>query len=158
MSFEFTFLNYEGICEVDAGKCMEELQTDLLNIRSNHSDIGCLHSDHTCTVTYTFYDCEVSSSGSFTLKMLQDESYATDIYLTISSSSSIPGEKSTLKTAISTSDRHKYFRGSDPSTVFILMTPSLLLTDSDEWDTKSKGYHVSQTRDPTPGSMIEYSE
>lgn len=158
MSFEFTFTNYQGLCEIDSGKCIEKLQIESLNIRSSDSDTSCLHSDNTCTVTFTCYECEVTSSGSFTLRMLEDESYATDIYLTISSSSSIPSEKSTIKTTIATLDRLKYFRGSVPSEVFILMTPSLLLTDSEEWNTKSKGYHVSQIRDPIPGSIIEYSE
>jgi hypothetical protein len=90
--------------------------------------------------------------------MSEDESYATDIYITISSSSSIPGEYSTIKTKVSTSDRNKYFRGADPSIISLLMTPSLFLTDTRTWENELKGYHISETLDPKKGSEIEYSE
>jgi hypothetical protein len=91
-----------------------------------------------CIVSFKCLECELTNTGSLTLTMVEDESYATDIYITISSSSSIPGEYSTIKTKVSTSDITKYYRGSDPSIVNLLMTPSLFLTDTGEWENELK--------------------
>lgn len=111
-----------------------------------------------CMVSFKCYNCELLSTGSLTLTMEEDDSYATDIYVTISSSSSIPGENSTIKTNVSTSDNTKYFRGSDPIQIYLLMTPSLFHTDTEEWDDKLKGYHITELLDPQKGSTVEYSE
>jgi hypothetical protein len=111
-----------------------------------------------CIVSFKCSNCELISTGSLTLTMEEDDSYATDIYATISSPSSIPGENSTIKTFVSTSDNRKYFRGSDPSLIYILTTPSLFLTDTEDWDDRLKGYHITELLEPERGSMVEYSE
>ncbi len=87
----------------------------------------------------------------------ESESYATNIDIEISSTSSIPNQISQISTVIS-ADPGKYFRGADPSIAYLTMTPSLFLNDSGDWDNEQKGYHISYRLDSTPGSQIQYSE
>lgn len=111
-----------------------------------------------CIVSFKCSNCELISTGSLTLIMGEDDSYATDMYATISSSSSIPGENSTIKTFISTSDNTKYFRGPNPIQIYLLATPSLFLTDTGEWNSEVKGYHVTEVLDPKKGTVVDYPE
>jgi hypothetical protein len=111
-----------------------------------------------CIVSFKCYNCEVINAGSLTLTMEEDDSYASDIYATISSSSSIPGESSTIKTFVSTNDNTSYLRGPDPSLIYISTTPSIFLTDTGEWDNQVKGYHITEISPPKIGSKVEYSE
>jgi hypothetical protein len=89
--------------------------------------------------------------------MVEDKSYASDIYIRIRSSSSIPDEISELKTAI-IGKNDKYFRGPDPSIVHILMTPSIFMNDSGDWESDLKGYHIILSKVSDKGSQIDYSE
>jgi hypothetical protein len=51
-----------------------------------------------------------------------------------------------------------YFRGSSPTVFRLLMTPSLFINDSGDWDNELKGYHISEVYEPNKGSQITYSE
>ncbi len=77
--------------------------------------------------------------------------------MTVSSSSSIPNEKSTISTVVS-AEKGKYFRGMNPSEVHLLMTPSIFRNDSGDWEDEIKGYHISQLQDPQKGSEVYYPE
>lgn len=158
MSLEFRFYKYGGKCESSKEECSDILKIMAANIHSEGKSVSCKKEPQYCAVTYKCYNCELTRTGTFTLKMVEDESYATDIYVSISSSSSIPGEKSTLTTIVTASSIDKYFRGSDPTTINLLTTPSLFLTNLDDWNSELKGYHISQLVDPHEGSEVEYSE
>ena len=128
------------------------------HFRLKDEKLSCEKQDSLCKVSLKCSDCELTNTGSLTLTMEEDESYSTGIYVTISSSSSIPGEYSTIKTMASTSETTKYFRGADPSIIYLLVTPSLFLSDTGDWDNQLKGYHMTELTDPKKGSEIEYSE
>ena len=91
------------------------------------------------------------------LELSESKSYCSEILVKIQTSSSIPDEVSSISTQIPM-DINKYYRGSEPSLVNLLMTPSLFLSDTGEWESKLKGYHISQTQDPIKGSQISYTE
>lgn len=91
------------------------------------------------------------------MKLSEIDSLCSDIMMKIQTSSSIPDEVSSIKTIVS-SDKDKYFRGSIPSSFSFMMTPSVFISDSDEWETDQKGYHISQLTNPVEGSQIDYSE
>ena len=152
------FDNYGDQCGNVDNTCTNDVafQTDYL--KGKEVKLSCQKQDSRCTVSLNCSDCKLTKTGDLTLTMKEDNSYATAIHVTISSSSSIPGEYSTIKTGVSTSDTTKYFRGADPTIIYLLMTPSLFLTDARDWDNELQGYHVSEVSDPKKGSEIEYSE
>lgn len=79
------------------------------------------------------------------------------MFVKIQTSSSMPDETSGISTRIPM-NINKYYRGLEPSIVSLLMTPSLFLTDTGEWESELKGYHISQTQDPIKGSQISFTE
>lgn len=79
------------------------------------------------------------------------------MYVKVQTSSSIPSETSTIISYIP-SDINKVFRGSDPTRVNLLMTPSLFQSDTGKWDSEGKGYHISQLQNSIKGSQIDYTE
>lgn len=110
-----------------------------------------------CVVSFKCPDCELTRSGSLSLEMLEPDSVAADILVKISSNSSIPGENSSISSLL-LGDTDKYFRGPNPSTFYILLTPWVFINDSEDWDKGIKGYHASQIKDPEKGSQIPYSQ
>ena len=128
------------------------------NLKGHITDRNLKTENTNCIVSFKCSDCEVINTGRLTLTMEEDYSYATDIYATISSSSSIPGENSTIKTFVSTSDNTSYLRGPDPSMIHIFTTPSLFLTDTEEFGNQVKGYHITELSPPQIGSNVKYSE
>ena len=128
-----------------------------VNIKGTSRNRTCSKKGLNCEVSFTYSNFEILSTGSLTLEINEVDSYASSISLEISSSSSIPNEVSTTISSIS-SEENMYFRGPDPSIFYLLMTPSIFLTDSEKWEDELKGYHVSEVQDPEHGSEITYSE
>lgn len=157
MHFEFTFANYGGDCVNERDECIKEIEFITDKIQGDISTPSCEQENSYCRVSYKCTNCELIGQGSFTLNMLEDKSYASDIYIKVRSSSSIPNEVSELKTAI-LGENDKYFRGSDPSVAYLLLTPSLFINDSGDWESELKGYHITLSKDSEKGSQIDYSE
>ena len=136
---------------------MKELNIDMDNLEGRIQNLKCEKQELDCTVSFECSDCELVSTGSISIEIDEMDSFATGISIEVSSSSSIPDEYSTIISSLR-SDAPFYFRGPDPSTFYLLITPSLFLNDSGDWEKELKGYHISQTQDPGRGSQIEFSE
>jgi hypothetical protein len=86
------------------------------------------------------------------LRLYETESFCSGIYLKVETTSSIPGEISSISDII-WSNKDQYFKGSVPSTFSFFMTPSIFKTDSSLWETENTGYHISIQEDPVYGSQ-----
>lgn len=121
------------------------------------SDLKCSIIDSDCYVNFSIKEFELSSLGSVSVELSEFNSYCSDISVKVQTSSSIPNELSTISTTIP-KDSNKYYRGSEGSKVSLLMTPSLFISETDDWPSELKGYHISQTKYPIKGSQISYTE
>lgn len=138
-------------------ECSDQIRVDMKYIEGNISDQKCKLDGYHCIVSLKCLNCALTNSASVILSMLEEQSYATEIYISVTSYSSIPEGGSSLKTQISASD-DKFFRGPNPNIAHLLMTPSLFITNSEDWENELKGYHISLLKDSEKGSQIEYSE
>lgn len=139
------------------GECPNNLFIDLTNIKGTQQPTTCKKVDLSCHVSFKVSNFDLDSPAGVRLKLSELESYCTDIVMKIQTTSSIPDGISSITTTIS-SDKYKYFIGSDPSNFKLTMTPSLFLTDTNEWDTDLEGYHISLLEEPTEGSQVDFSE
>lgn len=155
--FELKFSNYGGECAVQDNKCTDFLSISLDNIEGRLVDLRCSIIDSDCYIHFNIIDFELLSLGSVNVELSEADSYCSDISVKVQTSSSIPDENSTIITTIP-KDFNKYYRGSEASIVSLLMTPSLFLSDTEDWPSELKGYHVSQTQDPIKGSQVRYTE
>jgi hypothetical protein len=156
MVFEYTFKNYGGRCGYN-GECVRgvEIIGDYLNGALDIETCEKIQSD--CIVTAICLNCELYKAGSIHLIMDETQSFASDIIVKVTVSSSIPGETSSITTSI-TNSGNTIFRGIDPSIVHLLATPSLFLSEVSDWKDEGTGYHISELKEPTQGSLIEISE
>jgi hypothetical protein len=110
-----------------------------------------------CIVSVSYEEFELVSTGSVTIQLDEFDSFSSEVSIAVSSYSSIPEEYSNITSHLQ-GDPGMYFRGSEASIFYLLITPSLFLSDSNKWEEESTGYHVSQMQDPDKGSQINYSE
>jgi hypothetical protein len=129
----------------------------LNNVNGELADLKCSIIDSDCYVNFSIKDFELTSLGSMSLELTEVDSLCSDISVKVQTSSSIPDELSTISTTIP-KDANKYYRGLDGSTVSLLMTPSLFISERGDWASELKGYHISQTQKPIKGSQISYTE
>ncbi|OMJ73408.1 hypothetical protein SteCoe_27920 [Stentor coeruleus] len=104
-------------------------------------------------IEFSFYcnDCFISGESIFFLQFL-DASYASAIYVKITSSSSIPNEVSSLKSELYP-DKGHMFMGSGKSEFFFTFTPSLFVSELSYWPSPLTGYHISNDKLPIKGSQ-----
>jgi hypothetical protein len=156
MMFEYTFRSYGGQCG-DRDKCIEKIEANSYNLVGNIEIIKCEKVQSDCYITVFCENCELRKAASIELILNEDRSFASDIRVKVSSSSSIPYETSSITTIIPNNGNYIY-RGIEPSVIYLLMTPSLFLSEVNEWPGKKTGYHISDYKDPSSGSLTEISE
>jgi hypothetical protein len=110
-----------------------------------------------CVVSFDIRNFELNDNGKVRLKLSEPQSLSSGIALEIQTSSSIPGEMSSISDSV-LSDKKYFFRGLIPTTFSYLMTPSLFKTDSIIWEDELTGYHISFQKFPTKGSQANLSE
>jgi hypothetical protein len=113
--------------------------------------------DLDCYINFSIIDFELLSLGSVNVELYEVDSYCSEISVKVQTSSSIPNETSDMTTTIP-KDFDKYYRGLEASIVSLLMTPSLFISDTGDWPSELKGYHISQTQDTIQGSQVSYTE
>jgi len=157
VNFEVTFIDYGGECTNELNKCTEYLKIYTDNIERKNEDKECRREAMDCIVSVSYAEFELVSTGSLTVQLDEYDSFSSDVSIAVSSYSSIPEEYSNITSHLQ-GDPGMYFRGSEASIFYLLITPSLFLSDSNKWEEESTGYHVSQMQDPDKGSQINYSE
>ncbi len=91
------------------------------------------------------------------LVLSESLSFATDIEVNVTSSSSIPDEYSSTAIYIE-GESDRLFRGIEPTKVNLLMTPSLYLSDVPDWESELTGYHTSKQQEIEKGSFASTEE
>ena len=156
MIFEYTFKNYGGDCSINE-KCTSDITISEEYLYGKFSEPICVKRSADCFVRAVCKDCELRSTGSISIVMAETQSFAAEIYVNVTTSSSIPEEVSSIFSVI-TADENTILRGFEPTVVYLLMTPSVFLSQVSNWNSELTGYHISQSRDPTKGSLINSSE
>ncbi len=141
----------------EEGKCTEYLDIDIDKIKGTIENLSCQKIQAKCKITFEIRNLNLIENGIVSLKLYEDQSLCSGISLKLETSSSIPGEVSTISNFI-LSDNGHFFRGSIPSTFSYLMTPSLFKTDSDIWQDDQIGYHILPQVNPSKGSQVNVSE
>jgi hypothetical protein len=154
--FEYTFRNYGGQC-TQLNKCTESLEILRDNLEGTLSQPKCQKLSNDCKIQFHCYDCELSNPGNLHLILSEDRSYATDIILNITASSSIPNQYSSFLSSTQT-NQDKVLRGQDPTVFYYNFIPSLFLSDTRNSENELTGYHVSSMTDPQIGSSIKTYE
>lgn len=118
---------------------------------------SCIQQDSVCVVLMQCNSCEINQGARVNYEFHQVNTFSECIIANVTTTSSIPGEISSIQQAIS-SIEEQLFRGFDPSQFFFEMTPSVtsrqvFITDSYEWKTDVTGYHVSVVSKAKEGSM-----
>jgi hypothetical protein len=111
--------------------------------------------DFECHISLKFHKFDLDNNGSINLLLTESKSLSSKISVKIETSSSIPGQTSSISYEITSKTKY-FFRGSDPCIFKFLMIPSLFQTDTNTWDNDLTGYHISMLEKPTEGSQVEY--
>jgi hypothetical protein len=156
-SFHFELKSYSGTCGNEEGICTNDLDINIENIKGFKEEPICRKVNSDCYLNLRIRNFELIENGKMSIKLSEILSLCSSIYLKVETSSSIPGEVSSISDII-WSDKNQSFRGSIPSTFSYLMTPSLFKTDSSIWEDDQKGYHISVQEDPVKGSQASNKE
>jgi hypothetical protein len=119
-------------------------------------EVTCEHSTKTCNISWTCKNCVINTGAYIEYNMQQQNSYSDRIVANVTSTSSIPGENSSVEQSIS-SAYDTVYRGSDFNQIYFEVTPSVrprqvFITDSAEWNTDLTGYHVAANKAAVEGS------
>jgi hypothetical protein len=150
---EFYLTNYGAECVNTKGECTEYLEITFDSIEIGSKQIACTKIKLDCRVSLRLTDFELSGAASIKLKLFESESFSSGVVLKVETSSSIPGEVSSIENVI-WSDSYQYFRGPKATVFSYLMTPSLFTSDASEWDSEQTGYHISVLYDTVKGSQV----
>lgn len=145
---EITFYNYGGNCVID-GSCSDNILVEEVQLNFDGVTRKCEKIKNSCSIFLTYENCEVNVESKILLFLRETFSYSSSIYVKFESGSSIGNKKSSI-TAEVTASAGKIFRGKDPTIFAYSLIPSLFDYDGSE----KKGYHVTITSAPTPGTMI----
>jgi hypothetical protein len=112
--------------------------------------------EKTCRLELDFLESTVNSGATVTFTSNESFSYCSGITVNMTSTSSIPGEISSILTTLSP-DSTKVFVGPIASEFYFTTTPSLYKSDEKKQD-KRTGYHISSEFMPKAGSQFITSE
>ncbi len=151
--------SYSGSCGPGEGICTDYDDIDIVmqNIQGNREDASCQMIGSDCKISFTIRNFDLKENAKLKLEITEAQSLCSGIFLKVETSSSIPGEVSSISNFIM-SDGDQFFRGSIPTTFSYHMTPSLFKTDSHRWQDDQKGYHILPQEDPSKGSQVNISE
>jgi hypothetical protein len=109
-----------------------------------------------CTIAWECKNCVINTGEYIEYNMQQQSSFSDRIVANVTSSSSIPGETSSVEQSISSAYNTMY-RGSAFNLMYFELIPSVssrqvFITDSAEWTTDQTGYHVAVNKAAVEGS------
>ena len=125
-------------------------------------DIKCFAEDETCRIRIYFKEFKlVSKIAKIFFNLQESSSSANAIGLNLTSSSSIPNEKSSISVVIQPPSKDLIFKGLQPSTFYFKLTPSVIFikifeSESDDWKSEETGFHISEHQSHEQGSVSTY--
>ncbi|OMJ80671.1 hypothetical protein SteCoe_19004 [Stentor coeruleus] len=152
LEIECTLVGYGGNC----GKqnvCDEKIFINITNLKGSSFSYSCsIDENESCIIKVTCFNCEIQADASIFVNSKGKFSYASEIYVNITSNSSIPEKISSIKNGLFASES-SVFIGSEPSEFYYTMTPSLFQSESSRWPSQLTGYHISDEKFPLQGSQ-----
>jgi hypothetical protein len=152
LSFSLFLSAFGGQC-INKTECADSIQQHLSNIKCFNTQKTCiLHNNKTCIIKVTCLDGEIKTGAQVNFNITGSLSYTSRIQLTLTASSSIPNEDSSVSSLLLPSSGY-VFIGSNPSEFSFLVTPSLFQSESRKWESEITGYHISEKNSPVYGSQ-----
>ena len=146
-----SFLRYGDSCVVD-GACSKLISVVLSNVRYSSYQCTCnMSSDKTCEVSLVCKGCIIDTGGLLQIVMKEKLSYATGIYVNVTSASSIPNSLSSVLQTLYPEPGYMLI-GSVASEFYFTMTPSLFKSEASYWPSMATGYHVAAEQRTLVGS------
>ena len=151
ISININYYYYGGTCEIN-GACVDQSTFAFANIYGQIS-YTCSKSVQTCTVQIHCKSCTLNASAQISINFYEEFSFCSQISVNITSSSSIPGESSSVQSLIG-SNYNAYFKGTSPTVFSHSVIPTLFQAGNAE----HSGYHVSVDKPPVEGSQYSSSD
>jgi transcription elongation factor Elf1 len=150
--------NYGDSCgPAEGGSCSSEIFVKTTQVTSTTPVVTCKQKESACIITWVCKNCVVNTGARIDYSLQQINSYSTQIAANVTSTSSIPGENSSVEQSV-TSAFDTVYRGHDINQLYFEVTPSVrprqvFITDSTEWNTDLTGYHIAATKESVEGSV-----
>jgi Tyrosine-protein kinase ephrin type A/B receptor-like/Galactose oxidase, central domain/Kelch motif len=133
--FDVEFQYYGGLCG-NNGKCLDSITVSMSGVDGVFS-YNCTKVDKKCAIVIICYSCSIEVQGNVLINLAEQYSYCSQITLNATSTSSIPGEISSMSGYIN-SDPDYFFSGGNPSVFEYSLIPSIYIDGS----IKKYGYHL----------------
>jgi hypothetical protein len=147
---ELILHNYGSVCD----KTIDISEVSYFSLNKNGGNYTMTKVDSSCVIKINLPDCKIDTGAGIDVKLQNENSYCSDLEITVTSTSSIEDKESLINEKLH-ADENKVFRGYEPSTFNILLFPSLYQsTDSNKYT----GYHVSLYTTANKGTMYEINE
>lgn len=118
------FYVYSGKCVQDS-ECIPENTFFYAGFEFLSNKTVCKKEGTTCIVSITYYGFSISSTSTVNIQLLESSACASVITVNVTSTSSIPGESSSVFLPIFTGSDFKVFLGAKPTIVNFELTPSV---------------------------------
>jgi hypothetical protein len=156
IDFIVTFGNYGGECVVkkDQGKtiCSPSIFYRISEVDISESHFRCELKNLDCIIYLTLENCELKSATEIDIKLQERFAYTSQIIVNVTSDSSIPNEKSSVR-MIANPANNTVFRGKSPTVFRFSLTPSHFSSDFESEE--HTGYHVSVLSLPYGGTYYD---
>ena len=151
-----TFIIYGGECIRNESfmKCVSQVLVEEQGISFGGKEVRCEKLNQNCHVLIEYSEVRLQWKNSFVLvSMKEADSFAGAISVNISSSSSIPDQKSGLSIVIQPNSNETIFKGNTPSEFFYKFTPSIFKSESSQWPDTLTGFHLDSNQNTVLGSL-----
>mmetsp|Transcript_32910 Transcript_32910/g.57546 ORF Transcript_32910/g.57546 Transcript_32910/m.57546 type:complete len:1174 (+) Transcript_32910:701-4222(+) len=155
LNVTINFENFHGPCTEDE-ECSDNIQVTIGHLLGE-PELSCLQVYRACMVMMICSQCQVQT-GAYVSYFISDiESFASAIAANVTCSSSIPGEISSIQQSVKAKSNY-VIRGKAATQIYFEMTPSIFVSESDNWPSSTTGYHVAATKSPELGTEVVISE
>lgn len=132
--------------------CPKNVLFYTINVKRSKNSISCKMEGTTCKIKYKCENCEINAESYVKIELQQQQSYATEIAVNITSDSSIPESRSSVLSILNP-DKGYIFIGPVPNEFYFSMTPSLFRSSVYSFPSLLTGYHVDTGALPIIGSQ-----
>ncbi|OMJ65076.1 hypothetical protein SteCoe_39427 [Stentor coeruleus] len=144
-------IGYGGECGVE-GICNSQIFINITNLSGSLIEYNCTnYYGNICIVTIVCNNCALLGEATIFITTRELKSYASAIFVNITSDSSIPGEVSNINNELYSSEDY-IFIGSEANEFYCIMIPSLFTSESSRWPSRLTGYHISNEKLNLKGS------
>ncbi|OMJ77208.1 hypothetical protein SteCoe_23243 [Stentor coeruleus] len=153
LAISVTFFEYNGPC-VEDNECHENISIDDESFKFTKKIQNCYKDEGNCMIKVEYEDFESENESSVTFKINENIAYSNGIMVTMTCTSSIPENGSSINIPIYPDSTQYVFKGSTPSIFYIELIPSIFTSQSSKWPSFSTGYHLTLLKPTELGSQV----